>query len=144
MVPHIGIKIEICQNENQNLQNWNRKNQKFSKSITIRYTSVKWTLRFVKIKIIKIEIKKKIFFLKILIFFLKCQECLKVRREKNFPKIFFWFSCSEWFNSQKKAKKNFWKILIFFLSLRNVGDFEPFDPWRENQSFFWYGVFAKC
>ena len=62
----------------------------------------------------------------------------KVRRDKNFPNFFFWFSCSEWFNSQKKA--------IFFLkiSLRNVGDFTLFDPWRENQSFFWHAVFAKC
>ena len=58
------------------------------------------------------------------------------RIDKNFPNFFFLIFLFRITQFAKKSKKKIWKILIFFLSLRNVGDFEPFDPWRENQSFF--------
>ena len=65
----------------------------------------------------------------------KVSGMFKVRREKNFPNFFFDFLVQN--DSIRKKKQNiFLKNLIFFLSLRNVGDFDPFDPWRENQSFF--------
>ena len=64
---------------------------------------------------------------------------LKVRREKNFP-IFFLIFLFRMTQFAKKANFFCWKFW-FFLSLRNVGDFALFAPWRENQSFFWH---AKC
>ena len=143
--------------ENWNLSKWKSKYSKlkskkkskcffwkFSKSITIRYTSVKWKLRFVEIKIIKIEIKKiSDFFLKIWIFFLSVRN-VEGQNGEIFSKIFFLIFFFRMTQFAKKSKNKILKILIFFLSLRNVGDFDLFDPWRENQSFFWYGVFAKC
>ena len=89
--------------------------------------------------------KKSIFFifLKNSIFFYKCQECWRSEGRKFFQNFFFEFLVQN--DSIRKKKQNFFlKILIFFLSLRNVGDFDPFDPWRENRSFFGYGVFTKC
>ena len=58
----------------------------------------------------------------------------RVRREKIFPIFFFYFLVQNDSIRKKKAKKKFEKKII--LSLRNVGDFALFDPWRENQSFF--------
>ena len=132
--------------ENWNLSKWkskssklkSKKNQqkiwKFSKSITIRYTSVKWTLRFVKIKIIKIEIKKKIIFFENFDFFSKCQECLRSEGRKIFQ-FFFWFSCSEWLNSQKKAKF-FFENFDFFSKSKECGGFWPFWPLEREPKFF--------
>ena len=90
-------------------KNW-KKNWKFSKSITIRYTSVKWTLRFVKIKIIKIEIKKKYFFFENFDFFSKCQECLRSEGRKIFQFFFFDFLVQNDSIRKKKSKEcgGFW------------------------------------
>ena len=130
--------------KNQNHQNLNRKKksniflQTFSKSITI--TQVKRETKECKVQI---DICKN-------------QNHQKWNRKKNQFFLFFWkirFFFLSVRNAEGQKGENFSKIFFFeFLvqndSIRkkkqNVGDFDPFDPWRENQSFFWYGVFAKC
>ena len=75
-----------------------------------------------KSKSSKLKLKKKIrnfLFLKILIFFSKCQECWRSEGRKYFQFFFFDFLVQN-DSIRKKSKKIFLKILIFFLSLRNV------------------------
>ena len=61
---------------------------------------------------------------------------LKVRREKIFSNFLFFIFLVKMNQFAKKRQKKKFENFDFFLSLRNVGDFDPFDPWRENQSFF--------
>ena len=83
------------------------------------------------------------FFWKILGFFPRLRN-VEGQKGENFSKLFFFIFLFRMTQFAKKSKKKNWKIWIFFLSLRNVGDFALFDPWRENQSFFGHAVFAKC
>ena len=70
--------------------------------------------------------------------------CWRSERRKFFQNFFFWISCSEWLNSQKKAKKIFFENFDFFSKSKECGGFWPFWPLEREPKFFWYGVFAKC
>ena len=61
-----------------------------------------------------------------------------------FSKLFFLIFLVRMIQFAKKKQNIFLKILIFFLSVRNVPLLPLFHVWAENQHFLRYGVFATC
>ena len=100
---------------------------KFDKIVTILIAMPKYTSGA--------NLKKQNWFVLIKEKIKESQECEGLEG-RIFSQNFFLIFLFRMTQFAKKSKNKIVKILIFFLSLRNVGDFDLFDPWRENQSFF--------
>ena len=58
------------------------------------------------------------------------------QKGEKFSKFFFWFSCSEWLNSQKKAKHFFFENFDFFSKSEECGGLCLFFPLEREPKLF--------